>query len=150
MTIDDAIKKAIEGGWRKGDPSLDHYVNVVGYEAFLDPEFWKALGTAFGWGAWTVPFEQFEHEWEIHDYEPDTAKTPVYFCKVCYARKINDIIYWDGGVDGTEEWIAKPSRTYQMTSHKSRKLDDWKTHWHRLIDHIASGGSIESYFEGLK
>lgn len=27
---------------------------------------------------------------------------------------------------------------------------NWKDYWHRLIDHLAEGGSIESYFEDLK
>lgn len=26
---------------------------------------------------------------------------------------------------------------------------EWKTYWHHLIDHLAEGGAIESYFDTL-
>ncbi len=29
------------------------------------------------------------------------------------------------------------------------KEDEWLTHWHELIDHLAEGGTIESFFETL-
>lgn len=54
MTIETAIKKAIEGGWRSDDPMVvdgsERYVNMVGYEKILlDPTFWQCLGKAMGW-----------------------------------------------------------------------------------------------------
>jgi len=49
MTIQEAIEKAIEGGWEK-----DGFVcqgELIGVEeiALLDPLFWQALGKAMGW-----------------------------------------------------------------------------------------------------
>ncbi|HVB33734.1 MAG TPA: hypothetical protein VNJ52_05090 [Patescibacteria group bacterium] len=48
MTIEQAIKKAIEGGWKDKwdlDPENRH-----GSDVFLDPSFWQSLGKALGWG----------------------------------------------------------------------------------------------------
>ena len=44
MTIQQAIEKAIEGGWKESNiPGLNYGV------AFLDPLFWQSLGKAMGW-----------------------------------------------------------------------------------------------------
>ena len=47
MKINEAIQKAIEGGWKKSFYS-PHLLEI--YEVyFLDPLFWQALGKAMGW-----------------------------------------------------------------------------------------------------
>jgi len=47
MTINDAIKKANEGGYQGFEsPS---YVETAHASAFLDPAFWQSLGKAMGW-----------------------------------------------------------------------------------------------------
>lgn len=80
MTIEQAIEKAIEGGWdTEGDVKrVNHPTYIV-----CDPAFWQSLGKAMGW------------------------------------------------------------------DDKSKIKDYWKFNWHSLIDHLADGGSIESYFEKL-
>lgn len=54
MNTSDAIKKAIEGGYRNYDPMVNdgsnRYINMIGDGIFLDKEFWKCLGVAEGWG----------------------------------------------------------------------------------------------------
>lgn len=49
MNMDNAIKRAIEGGWKpKSTPTgLYHFQSFDGY--LIDPKFWKALGKAEGW-----------------------------------------------------------------------------------------------------
>lgn len=53
MTLQEAMKKAIDGGYSSGRCEDDiHgiiYDNV--YKALLDPEFWKSYGKAMGWNA---------------------------------------------------------------------------------------------------
>lgn len=29
------------------------------------------------------------------------------------------------------------------------KIEGWRNHWHRFIDHLASGGDAESFFKEL-
>jgi len=43
MTIDKALKKSIEGGW-KGLFNKEDCCEIL-----LDPEFWQCLGMAMGW-----------------------------------------------------------------------------------------------------
>lgn len=105
MTIQDAISKAIEGGWNKewgvmdfeftrSYPSrIDFFVGkklVMAHSPFyllLDPSFWQALKETMEW--------------------PDFS---------------------------TEYGV---------------KMEGWRCRWHRLIDHLAEGKDINSYFETL-
>lgn len=53
MTIQQAIEKAIEGGynthgWRPGE----YVANDAQCVTFLDPLFWQSLGKAMGWSEW--------------------------------------------------------------------------------------------------
>lgn len=51
MTIEQAIEKAIEGGWdhRK---MITYHTKTFGTvsDPLLDPSFWRSLGKAMGWG----------------------------------------------------------------------------------------------------
>ena len=38
---------------------------------------------------------------------------------------------------------------HRINCAKHNSSKDWLYHWHRLIDHLAEGGSIESFFEKL-
>lgn len=79
MTIEETIKKAIEGGYEPNGSDLQHYMlfnqhahisalNLVGYKViFLDPLFWQSLGKAMGWrykayknGAWQTEDEDLD------------------------------------------------------------------------------------------
>lgn len=99
MTTQDAIKSAIEGGWKfledlnitfpnhhfeTSDDSVYQIENYFLFEALLSPQFWKALGKSLGWE---------ENDW------------------------------------------GKPVA--------------WLYRWHSLIDHLAEGKDIASFFEGL-
>ena len=62
MTIQEAIKKAIEGGYKSP--------NIIGTELgyfngiFLDPQFWQCLGKAMEWGYKDIvdPSDHFSQE----------------------------------------------------------------------------------------
>lgn len=53
MTIQEAIKKAIEEGWNYNGSDMNEYTgyehNIKPQLAFLDPQFWVCLGKAMGW-----------------------------------------------------------------------------------------------------
>ena len=53
MTIEETLKKAIEGGWDEGRSIVGDAWKGLSmkstHKAFLDPLFWKSLGKAMGW-----------------------------------------------------------------------------------------------------
>lgn len=54
MTIQEAIEKAVQGGWDKSTAEYDFdpsggAVELMLADAFLDPLFWQSLGKAIGW-----------------------------------------------------------------------------------------------------
>lgn len=54
MTIQEAIMKAIEGGWKPNHLAqvmkFPTGAAVISENAFTDPLFWQSLGKAMGWG----------------------------------------------------------------------------------------------------
>ena len=108
MTIEQVIKKAIEGGFDNeyartaidGDPIV--FDKCLPY-IFMSSFFWQSLGEAMGWGETDRGFDL------------DAMSM--------------------GGVPITKE---------------TKDKKDWKHYWHRFIDHIAEGKSIEKFFEELK
>lgn len=104
MTIEQAIKKAIEGGYPvpKMDSSFSgtnldwverYFIPRIKETIFLDPQFWQAL-------------------------------------------------YKD------REWFGKIF-VNTFTKEKPRNMERWLYQWHKFIDHLASGGQIETFFEKL-
>lgn len=60
MTVQQAIEKAIEGGWNKvQNEKLFPFVR----DTWSDPIFWKSLGKALGWG-----YECFNCGYEISQH----------------------------------------------------------------------------------
>ena len=110
MTIQDAIKKAIKGGYKtdgtfyynNGDTNdrIDIWQVIL-----LDPLFWQSLGKAKGWDK-KIHFQFFEYR---------------YFDKREKEAPLNQ-----------------------------GDIPEFFYHWHRFIDHLTAGKSIESFFEELK
>jgi hypothetical protein len=123
MTIQEAIKKSIEGGWKQyaldkfgeytflkvwqptsieyryeviREDGVNDYISIPEEEHIvLDPSFWQALGKVEGWGT-----------------EKDT------------------------------EYIRKHAGNFVP-------MLAWKLRMHAMIDHLIKGGTIESYIETL-
>lgn len=115
MKIEEAIKKAIEGGWEYGRGEItslpgfgDLFVNE---KMVIDPQFWKALGKAMGWG---------------------NSKPHIWF----ESRKSGRMCQSCGLATETKKEC-------------NRMTNDWLYQWHKFIDHLAEGKSIETYFETL-
>jgi len=115
MKIEDAITKAIEGGYKQSDPLLSHADKKIREGALLinkhiiilDPSFWQCLGKAMGWSEW----------------------------KYCLTDKpTKDMMY--GECEDMED-----------KTHKHQ--EGWIFYWHSLIDHLASGKDIESFFNSM-
>ena len=68
MTIEQTIKKAIEGGWKKEfvvEPMDTPQANFA--KAMIDPLFWQALGKAMGWTGTTY----IQMGTKINELSPD-------------------------------------------------------------------------------
>lgn len=87
--MENIIKKAIEGGYVFNKSEIGVSIST---RNVCDPLFWQALGKACGWVEWTMKLSDVVHDWEVEFYKPDTAKTPVYVSKKCYANKELDVI----------------------------------------------------------
>lgn len=66
-----------------------------------------------------------------------------------------DPVFWQA-LGKTRGWTAKCDAAFldgfahpSYNACKGCKKASWMLFWHRLIDHLASGGTIESFFEGL-
>lgn len=132
MTIEEAIYKAIKGGWRKEEkPDLE--VNNDGCviqfyggenteiwfesDIFLDPKFWQALGKAMGWSK----------------------------CVRCGSLREEH-----GG--GNMWWCPAPKHTEGMSTTadlKTFRSNNWNNRWHKFIDHLAEDKTADSYFKSL-
>jgi len=111
MTTDNAIHKAVDGGWKPPPEQLtkamlDSIDDILKWcpNYLLDPSFWQSLGKALSWK---------ENRDRKH---PEMVKAEYCDCRNC------------------EYWAGNPV---------------WKYQWHRLIDHRAEGGSVESFFKTL-
>lgn len=114
MTIQQAIKKAIEGGYQQKENHRypERFGNGLHgisedfciFETLSDPTFWQSLGKAMGWKS------RKHHLWPALE-----------------------II---------------PKDDYEVVR-REQVMEDWFYHWHRLIDFLAEGKTIEQFFEGL-
>lgn len=143
MTIQDVIKKAIEGGWNsyrenrgysKTDGRLRDFLwREFGGKIFLDPSFWQALGKNLGWKD-ERPYVLGSCKYDgcynnAETVEEFSEKYPKLWEKVEQGFVVDN--------DATEYHLATP-------------VVEWKKHWHSFIDHLAEGKDINSYFENLK
>lgn len=113
MTIEQAIKKAIEGGLSEsggGERTI-----------FLDPLFWQSLGKKMGWENYCPEGHGPVRQCTAHFSIPVPEGKKEYFCGLC----------------GDEGGHVVPE-------------EGWRHEWHRFIDHLADGGTPETYFEKLK
>lgn len=121
MTIEQAIEKAIEGGYertkRNYTPELGRF-HVC--EIVLDPLFWQALGKVLNWGRQnsTSSFSP-NGTWNNEEIELMGYRLLDGVCSCCTGYETPD------------------------------DVPAWQVYWHKLIDHLADGGTIESYFETL-
>lgn len=123
MKIEEAIKKALEGGWEQNpntaiDINKDMWLRGLTQEKdwgkwkgntlllgiLNDHCFWKSLGVACGWNQGELAV-----------------------CDKCGERKAADCFCHDAGT-----------------------IEEWHWHWHRFIDYLADGKTAESFFETLQ
>ncbi len=124
--MNEAIKKAIEGGWKKGW-RFDHKDVVFVYmekvdasckqpicawmweRVALDPSFWQSLGKAMGW------------------------KTRRKCCEGCGSK--------EKLINGEYHRICSSCNRGNPTL-----IAEWQYHWHRFIDHLIAGKDADSFF----
>lgn len=153
MTIKEVITKAIEGGWKPRSWDFGglgfhgvQYSKVGLLEAvfsdeqgengiwreynmeviLLDPLFWQSLGKSMG----------FEKRGTFAE------------CKKCQREIENpEPVLWVAGAYRCIDYKGEVGCGGEMK--KREVTEDWKYYWHRFIDHLAEGKSIEDYFKLL-
>lgn len=98
----------------------------------------KAIKRALegGWSArYTHSFYQF------NDPQTKNRKVPI-------TSILLDKLFWQalGKVEGWDEGCVNDEE-YKLTKYSQVWM--WKHKWHQLIDHIAEGKDIDSFFNGL-
>ena len=125
--MEKAIKKAIEGGYMqdRGWTESMFFASFLKEPSahYLDHIFWQCLGKAEGWGTEMVLIDEKGHPKEWCYY---------YHCPVC-----GEI------VTGELQECLNECQT------ENAPIESWLYEWHNFIDHIASGKSIDSFFEEL-
>ncbi len=123
----EAIKKAIEGGWKAKSFGCECYAHGGFWDcpscAFFDPSFWQSLGKAMEWGYEAVMVDEKGHpkEWVYREH-----------CSVC-GSVIND----------QEEGCPVGCVT------DNAPVESWAYEWHRFIDHLIAGKDVDSFFNEL-
>lgn len=146
--IEKAIEKAIDGGWKPSYIRQYYCFKEVlmdnnQYELsgiFLDPHFWQALGKAEGWHQERV---ELKSRW----------------CFLIKEYHKSDKIDREGKIIGESRdklfWRIKWSDLVSIYNYPKNCIREeipmlsWKEYQHSLIDHLAVGRDIESFFESL-
>ena len=131
MKVEDAIKKAVEGGYSRPEIIVCHEEGRQWHEAiinrnaaFLDAAFWQSLGKALGW-----------YQGEKWGVCPNCKKDEYYGSqKFCM----------DGGGEIDHYFKIKSMKDCGQVRHS------WLAYWHRFIDHLADGKTAEECFENLQ
>lgn len=137
MKLEEAIKIAIENGWKPfagylrkkfemEDDCAIFYdkVNVRRYyfsDMVLDPLFWQALGKGLGWEPWRLYRNGMATSKDYPEHE-----------KHRWVKENSEKI---GVFD-----INSPVMSWQRV---------WIAEWHRFIDHLAEGKDIQNFFTNL-
>lgn len=125
MTIKEAIEKAIEGGWNLGGfINLDRFPNGFG-DARVGIGHYVAISR--------IDAKGNSGRWVELGIIEEIILDPLFWTALGKAMQ------WGAEVDailGTKQRFHPPQIT-------------WLFHWHRLIDHLAKGKDIESFFERL-
>ncbi len=139
MTIEQAIKKAIEAGMiLHSDQEFASHYNVA--NILLDPAFWQSLGKAMGWNDSTL---------RQCGLTPEGVSQ---FRNTRLPPNVNGQIVGESR-DGKCWSVRWEGKKYASAYHKDfiKELSgDWRQYWHRFIDHLAAGKSVETFFETLK
>lgn len=92
----------------------------------LDPKFWEFCGKARGWETMRKNKHSFaEIELKMRDA----------------------ISSFEHGNIATGHLLLEQSK---MLSEQFLEQEGWEYHWHRFIDHLASGADAESFFATLE
>lgn len=128
MTIQQAIEKAIEGGYMKAKDYFGYIPSVVKEVHYNKPEklhqghnFFERTSGSFHFGS---------------------AK------KYSFSISVNEIfldpLFWKS-LGKAMEW----ENNVYVEGKGIRDVKEWKQQWHRFIDHLAEGKDAESFFESL-
>ena len=127
MTIQQAVEKAIEGGYMKAKDYFGYIPSVVKEVHYNKPEklhqghnFFERTSGSFHFGS----AKKYSFSISVNE----TFLEPLFW------QSLGKAMGWGSGKEFYEDGLTQKT---------------WVREWHRLIDHLAEGGAAESFFEGL-
>lgn len=130
MTIEDVINKAITGGYHVYPPD--------GEETYYD-------GSNNTWSVWTRKDNHSSFVVLVHETLMDRAFWQALgrvlgWQQICLSCGCETLPNARGQCDSCLDTVREVPQRFQ---------EAWLYHWHRLIDHLAIGNTIHSFFEGF-
>ena len=132
MTIQQAVEKAIEGGYMKAKDYFGYIPSVVKEVHYNKPEklhqghnFFERTSGSFHFGS----AKKYSFSISVNEI----------FLEPLFWQSLGKAMGWERMTE-LDTFAASGLRHAQET---------WLYQWHRFIDHLASGKDAESFFEGL-
>ena len=131
MTIQQAIQKAIEGGWRPKEFPLEEKSDDILVQVATEKELEENDDLIY-----PIMFSNLEYPEEGYYYSTDMPHI------------IIDPLFWQA-LGKSMGWKYAGQYTQEWSNMKVCSFDEWVYKWHLMVEHLADGGTIESYFEQL-
>ena len=128
--MDKAIKKALEGGWRLGW-RYEHSDYSFVYVRYVDTPYKQPI---VSWPKEKILFDP--HFWECLGKACDWKNE-----KVSFEVSKKEVRTYKGS-------FIRPAHTVVRPRWK-KNSKPWLKHWHECVEHVANGGSIETFFQTL-
>lgn len=120
MTIQQAIEKAIEGGW---SIQQSYYTRHVSFTKLVSVN-----------KLWVVVELDWITENELGQDVPATSSHQT-------SLVLLDPLFWQAL--GKSLWLSDEENSYDPNH------QEWLVQWHNMIDHLAEGNTIEEFFSKL-
>ena len=127
MTIQETIQKAIEGGYL-----------MLGFAE--KPLFSWSVDKY--WGGWLISVRYGEFGKESID---KTKHIDSKYNDFDIDKVLLDPLFWQS-LGRSMGWNKIDGKTDIIYCHKEK---EWQGYWHKMIDHLVEGGSVEGFFEKL-
>jgi len=138
MKIPEAITKAVKGGWKELHGEITIQKNGTNSQIYHYDWAWGVTATGL----------------------PRGLPLPCVFLDPSFWQSLGKAMGWETKEEKyceCDEWVNPFDGGAEFCSRCGKKLNSrivftgkmWETKWHRFIDHLAEGKTVESFFETL-
>lgn len=141
MTIEESLKKAIEGGWKAdilSQPLAEwEYSKLTRIQG-------ETSGVWFKWGV--------RNGGALSSLSVEIL-TPEIFMDSSFWQSLGKALGWKNRMVARKEYLVplvKDEKLYQEVNHGLAPYPEWHWQWKCFIDHLAEGKDAEQFFSELK